>query len=104
MVIFVDVAVCDEFEVAKYSRHAKTELNHSKASFHKHEQQMMRKFEVFQRNGYILAKAVRIASISRPNDVIALGLEEDIYADNVITSFILKACLFDETGIKSDFN
>ena len=30
-------------------------------------------------------------------------MEEDIYADNVIKSFILKACLLDEKGIKSDF-
>ena len=104
LVIFVDVAVCDEFEVAKYPRHAKSEINQSQESFHKQEQQMMRKLEDFQRIGYTLAKAVRISSISRPDDVIALGLEEEIYADNVITSFILKACLFDETGIKSDFN
>ena len=102
-VIFVDVAVCDEFDVAKYSRHLRNEINQTQESFHKQEQRMIRELQPFQRNGFILAKAVRIASISKPDDVIALDLIEDIYADSVISSFVLKACLFDKKGIKTEF-
>ena len=103
LVIFVDVSVCDGSTVAKYSRHAQNELNQTQESFHKHEFKMMRNLKEFQRNGFILAKAVRISNISRPSEGIDFGLEEDIYADSVITSFILKCCLFGEKEIKENF-
>ena len=75
-------------------------MNQSHKSFHKQVLQMMKSLEEVQHKGYLLAKAVRIESLSRPDDVVALGLEEDIYADSVITFFNLKGCLFGETGIK----
>ena len=101
--VFVDVAVCDDFDIAKYDRHAKTESNQTQETFHKQELQMMKELKPFERHGYILSKAVRIAAVSQPDFVSALGLEEDIYSDNVITSFLLKACLFGAKGIKTDF-
>ena len=56
------------------------------------------------RNGFILAKAVRIASIAQPDNIEEFELEESISADDVITSFILKACLFGKDKQKNKFD
>ena len=55
------------------------------------------------RNGFILAKAVRISSIAQPDNMEEFELQESISADDVITSFILKACLFGKEKQKKDF-
>ena len=54
-------------------------------------------------NGYILAKALRIANISQPDNLESFGLEETINVDDVITSFIFKAYLLDKDGHTADF-
>ena len=47
------------------------------------------------KNGLILAKAARIASIARPAEKLTshYGLQEDIHVDDFITSYMLKTCL-----------
>ena len=65
---------------------------------------MMKSLSIHIRNGFILAKAVRIASISQPENLESFGLVEAINVDDVITSFILKAHLFDDVGYKSEFD
>ena len=55
------------------------------------------------RNGFILAKAVRIAKISKPDNIASFELQETIETDDVISSFILKACLFNYSKEKEDF-
>ena len=46
--------------------------------------------------GYILAKAIRITDISQPGNIETFELQETIKTDDVISSFILKACLFND--------
>ena len=102
--ILVDIAVCDKYnEIAKYSRHQKSDSNQSQESFHEHELQMIHNLSPCVKDSFILAKALRIAKIATPDDVEAFGLQEDIYTDSLITSFILKACLFGKDGIKPEF-
>ena len=47
------------------------------------------------KNGLILAKTVRIASIARPVEDLTshYGLQEDIHVDDFLTSYLLKMCL-----------
>ena len=45
---------------------------------------MMKNLAISCKKGYILAKAVRIASICEPDDVMAYDLEEDFYTDSFI--------------------
>ena len=61
----------------------------------------MRSLPIHIRNGFVLANAVRIASISQPDNLELFGLKEAIKVDDFITSFILRACLFNE--YKMDF-
>ena len=55
------------------------------------------------RSGYILAKAVRISSIAKPTKIERFDLEENINVDDVITSYMLKSCLFDSEKLKPEF-
>ena len=75
-----------------------------KTSYHTKEHEMMRFLPKHIRNGFILAKAVRIASISQPDNLESFELEETINADDVITSFVLKACFLDRCGHSSDYD
>ena len=54
------------------------------------------------KEGYILAKAVRLACIAQPDNIESYGLAENINVDDVISSFILKACLFGEHATHED--
>ena len=70
-------------------------------SFSLHENEFVRKLPENIRLGYTLAKAVRIAAISKPSDFSGLTLDEDekINSEDVITTYMLKTCLmkyFDE--------
>ena len=76
--ITADLAVCYQGKVIKRPRHFKeadgTET--LKETYHIEEQRMMSKLPLFIRNGFILAKAVRIASISQPDDILLFELQE----------------------------
>ena len=56
-----------------------------------------------QRQGFILAKAVRIASIAQPDNLDSFDLEKIINVDDVITSFLLRMCLPNERDNKTAF-
>ena len=103
--ITVDLAVCKGEKVYKHVRHFKgTQNNALQATNHIKEQQMIRDLPAILRHGFILAKAVRIASIAQPNNIETFDLQETIKTDDVISSFILKACLFGEDIHKEQFN
>ena len=65
---------------------------------------MIRHLSVTMRNGFILAKAVRIASIAQPENIESFELQETIKTDDVISSFALKACLFGINKYKDEFD
>ena len=65
---------------------------------HRIELEMMLKLNDVVKSGYILAKAVRLACIAQPMDIEAFDLAENINVDDVISSFVLKACLFSRLG------
>ena len=69
----------------------------------KSEMKMMKSLSISCKQGYILSKAARIASICEPDDVTVYDLEEKFFTDSFITSFILKACLFGEKDVKEIF-
>ena len=48
----------------------------------------------YMQHGYILAKAVRIAQIAQPSNIEDISLCGTINTDDLITSFLLKRCLF----------
>ena len=56
-----------------------------------------------EKQGFILAKAVRIASIAQPDNLDSFDLEENINVDDVITSFLLRMCLPNEEDNKDEF-
>ena len=94
--ITVDLAVCHKDVVIKRARHySETPVGLMlKSTRHILGQAMIRKLPVHTRNGFILAKAVRIASIAQPDNIESFELEATVKSDDVISSFILKACLF----------
>ena len=102
----IDVVVCfEKYRIVKSPRNIHVQLDYSnRLSHHKKEHQMMRSLPIFIRNGFILAKAVRIASISKPDNLELFGLEETINADDVITSFILKAFFLGWKGYNLKFD
>ena len=65
---------------------------------------MIRNLPKHVTNGLILAKAVRIASIAQPENIESFELQEPIKTDDVISSFILKACLFSYDKQKKEFD
>ena len=65
---------------------------------------MIRDLPIYIRKGFILAKAVRIASIAQPDNIEEFELQEKIKTDDVISSFILKACLFRAGKVNTEFN
>ena len=54
--------------------------------------------------GYILAKAIRITDISQPDNNEIFELQEIIKTDDIISSFILKACLFENNRHKIELD
>ena len=102
--ITADLAVCYQGEVIKRPRHFKDTDTMLRETFHITEQQMMRELPLYIRNGFILAKAVRIASIAQPDNTELFELQEAIKTVDVISSFVLKACLFGKDRHKEAFN
>ena len=90
--------------IAKKSRHNYSEKKEDclfSFSFSLHENEFVCNLPENIRLGYTLAKAVRIAAISKPSDLSGLTLDEDdkINSEDVITTYMLKTCLmkhFDE--------
>ena len=80
--------------IAKGDRYTTCNRNFS-LSYSSIEQDVISALQPNIKNGLILAKAVRIASIARPaEDLISqCGLREDIRVDDCITSYMLKSCL-----------
>ena len=98
--VFIDLPICDERGECIYKEHRIIEVGSLFASnvfetltHHNFEISSISRLPKTLKHGYILAKAVRIASIAEPDDLQAFDLEENICVDDVITSFILKACL-----------
>ena len=101
--IKVDVAVCDKDRIAKQSRFAEDDF----LLFPYHESgkinTIMNGLKRHEKQGFILAKAVRIASIAQPDNLDSFDLEENINVDDVITSFLLRMCLPNEKDNKDEF-
>ena len=64
---------------------------------------LMKKLSKVVKRGYILAKAVRLAAIAKPKNLEWYDLAESINVDDVLSSFILKACLFETDNIAYEF-
>ena len=102
--IFVDIAVCTDNLIAKNSRLSR--VKYTFHSIHRQEWEIVDKLSEeskYTLQGYVLCKAVRISSIVRVNPK-ELDLIENIKIDDVITSFILKACLFQNIEEKRQIN
>ena len=76
--ITVDLAVCYKGEVIKIPRQFKNTHGITTKTYHLQEQQMLRKLPKHIRDGFILAKAVRIASIATPTNIQSFELQETI--------------------------
>ena len=63
---------------------------------------MMRELPKLIRKGFILAKAVRIASVAQPDNIELFELQETIKTDDVISSYILKACFLRVGKVKTE--
>ena len=91
--IKVDLAVCDKDNIAKQSRFNQTVsvylLEHKCQKI----SALMTGLKRHEKQGFILAKAVRIASTAQPDNLDSFDLEENINVDDVITSFLLRMCL-----------
>ena len=89
---------CKAFFIPKMSRHDEAcphtlfHVSHSST-----EQAVISALPLNVKNGLMLAKAARIASIARPTCAEDLtshyGLLDDIHVDDFITSYLLKTCL-----------
>ena len=64
---------------------------------------VMNGLKCHQKQGFILSKAVRIASIAQPDNLNLFDLEENINVDDVITSFLLRMCLPNKKDNKYEF-
>ena len=60
-----------------------------KETHHQTEQKLLHEATPYVQSGFILAKAVRIASISQPDYIESFSLRESIKADDLLSSFIL---------------
>ena len=94
--IFCDLAICNktETEVAKFSRYLPLERAKPKKTCHINEKYMIRKLSPVIRNGLILAKALRISVKNYQNPQIT---EVSLSGDKVLTSFLLKSVLFENS-------
>ena len=101
--IKVDVAVCDKIEIAKQSRFMEDDYIGHKRHKCSELSQLMSGLKRHEKQGFILAKAVRIASIAQPDNLDSFDLEENINVDDVITSFLLRMCLPNEKDNKDEF-
>ena len=106
LAVKVHVALCTQNKIAKLSRFKEDALNKEKFPNH-HLYSLHRLIDELNRHekqGFILAKAVRIASIAQPDNLDSFDLEENIKVDDVITTFLLQMCLPNEVDFKDDFN
>ena len=108
--IKVDIAVCNFSIISKYSRFMEdicTRICHQIVSYPMHENYqvntLMDGLKPHEKQGFILAKAVRIASIAQPDNLNSFDLEEKINIDDVITSFLLRMCLPNEKDNTDEF-
>ena len=106
--ITVDIAICFKDKVVKRLRHFRQVRvlgsTFMRDTHHIQERKMMKDLPKNVLNGFILAKAVRMASIAQPDNLQSFKLQESIKSDDVISSFILKACLFGYSKQKVEFN
>ena len=102
--ILVDVVILSDDNVVKYFRQAPFHGPGLRRSYHTLENEMVQNLSPNLFCGYILAKAVRLASISQPPNLHEFDLEEPINIDDVITSYILKACLFGREKEKEEYS
>ena len=92
----IGVKHCEAFLIPKVfrfdetHRHRNFEISHSST-----EQAVIAALPLNVKQGLILAKAARIASIARPAEDLTshYALQEDIHVDDFITSYLLKTCL-----------
>ena len=85
--------------VAKKSRHSSSRQREDflfSYSYALHENECMIQLPAELRQGYTLAKALRIAAISKPTDIdgLVLDMEKEYNNEDIITSYMLKTCLF----------
>ena len=90
--ILVDIVICNGDEIVKYKGYYTNEVG-AVNTFHDTEQSMFNSLSTVLKQGYILAKAVRLAAIAQPMDIGAFELCENINVDDVITSYMLRSCL-----------
>ena len=102
--IFVDVIVCFKEEYfVKCSRHLIGDASY-KLTEHTKKNKQIRSLPSHIRTGLILAKAVRLASIAKPSNLEEFDLEEIINVDDIITSFVLKAAMFERNEYNPEYN
>ena len=101
--IKVDVAVCNGKQIAKASRFKEDENSGFPSHKCKEQSTLFSKLSRFEKQGFILAKAVRIACIAQPDNLDSFDLEENINVDDVITSFLLRMCLPNEKDNEDEF-
>ena len=92
---------CENFyTIAKVSRHAqyKRTLDNFTLSYSEVEKEFLRAVPLVVKHGYILAKAVRITCIAKPDEDLreTFALDEDIEIDELVSSHMLKTCLIRE--------
>ena len=89
--ISVDVTFSSGERVSKVSRHVLDKEISQRNS--PRSDVKLKQLPTFMKNGFILAKAVRISSISQPRDIYLQDLTDNVKVDDVITSYLLKTCL-----------
>ena len=96
--ISVDLIFCRLDIISKFKRHWKHEQLHPLPASHIAQQNLIKFMPDYLRNGYILAKAVRISSISRP--IYWPNLQEQIETNDILTSYILKRQILVENKLR----
>ena len=83
------------FILTKESRHNPDPTDRVRRSYCRAEKEVMSRLPLHIKNGYIIAKALRIAPISGNNlDFESLHIADDFNVDEFISSYVLKTCLF----------
>ena len=99
--IFSYPVPCENFyaiaKVSRYARHKRT-LDDFTLSYSEVEKEFLRAVPLVVKHGYILAKAVRITCIAKPDEDLreTFALDEDIEIDELVSSHMLKTCLIRE--------
>ena len=99
--ILCDIAICQHDKIAKYLGYHTNDVV-MKATDHDDEHILFNHLHEHLKHGYILAKAVRLAAIAQPKDIEVFDLCENINVDDVITSYMLRACLIAQNFDTSD--